>query len=257
MPPMIIYEQPLNEAIRACLRLEHCFKQAAWALHQATPESIPTITTVLLDLLDVVDRPDLKSKLTASLLQHQQFLQRLINHPQVDTMKIHALLESLDEHLNFLRNLQSSPGQALQNHPFLRTLRQQAASPGGICDFCVPAYQMWRHFAPSMALSQCQHWLSTFDPLKNLVDWLLTFTRQSQPWRDHHTPDGFYRQPLDSQTDWQLIRVALAANTQAFPQISIGKHGLAVHFLTATIATDKTSQDTVEDVSFRISCHGL
>ena len=57
---MIIYEQPLNELIRICLRLEYLFgliKQG-----RKNTDNRQTIRAML-DILSITERPDLRTKL--------------------------------------------------------------------------------------------------------------------------------------------------------------------------------------------------
>src|SRR3990167_4743370 len=66
----IIYEQPLNEIIRVCLRLELLFQQIDHRLNDISILGTREIVSLVINVLNILDRPDLKAKL-AKELNHQ------------------------------------------------------------------------------------------------------------------------------------------------------------------------------------------
>ncbi len=64
---IIVFEQPLNEQMRICLRLEQLFKQLKESMSQSSISASKIALTALLKIISVVDRPDLKSKLTQTM----------------------------------------------------------------------------------------------------------------------------------------------------------------------------------------------
>ncbi|WP_280123488.1 cell division protein ZapD [Coxiella endosymbiont of Ornithodoros amblus] len=65
----ITYEQPLNEPMRICLRLEHLFRQLHEHISEPALAASHLAMLALLKALNVIDRPDLKTKLTQTLTQ--------------------------------------------------------------------------------------------------------------------------------------------------------------------------------------------
>ena len=69
MSNQLIYDQPFNETIRVCLRLEQLFQSID---HQMNELSIPgtrQLIHLIINLLHLLDRPDLKSKLAKEFTQ--------------------------------------------------------------------------------------------------------------------------------------------------------------------------------------------
>lgn len=63
----ITYEQPLSELMRVCLRLEQLFDKITLLKDNTATWQTQVLMTALIDILVVLDRPDLKGKLTKAL----------------------------------------------------------------------------------------------------------------------------------------------------------------------------------------------
>src|SRR5690348_5840268 len=94
---VIIYEQPLNELIRVCLRLEQLFQHIDHLIVDTSPIGTRNLTVTIINLLNLLDRPDLKAKLAKELSLHLNQLARLENTPGIDQQKLSQLLRQLDE----------------------------------------------------------------------------------------------------------------------------------------------------------------
>ncbi len=89
----IIYEQPVNEHMRVCLRLEHLFEQAMHWLHGTHSWDSRAALAVILEIINVLDRPDLKTKLVKELSRYITVLARFAETPHIDRSK-HLVIES-------------------------------------------------------------------------------------------------------------------------------------------------------------------
>ena len=90
---IIIFEQPLNEHMRICLRLEQLVLQLEEHLANQSTRGSQMALMTLLRLIDVMDRPDLKSKLMQMLTQYSTSLGQLEKLPQVDNQRLQAILK--------------------------------------------------------------------------------------------------------------------------------------------------------------------
>ena len=61
----IYYEQPLNELVRTCLRLEYLSSLLDYYLETSKAGSAHAALATLLDILQILDRPDIKTKFIA------------------------------------------------------------------------------------------------------------------------------------------------------------------------------------------------
>lgn len=62
MTDSIIYEQPLNEIVRTCLRLEHVFHSAHHFLAKSNTWDYRAAVRALTEIMAILDRPDFKGK---------------------------------------------------------------------------------------------------------------------------------------------------------------------------------------------------
>ena len=84
----IIYEQPVSEHIRVCLRLELLFQQAKYRLQAGSVWDSRAAIITLIDILNLLDRPDIKTKLTKELCRYLSVLSRLEKTSEVDHQKL-------------------------------------------------------------------------------------------------------------------------------------------------------------------------
>jgi cell division protein ZapD len=128
---IITYEQPLNEIIRTCLRLEHLFQQINHQLHDTTTLGTRHLMSLIINLLHLLERPDLKSKLAKELTHHQAMLLR---HEKTiatstDQQKYDALLKKIEELTTLFINSSGKIAQPLRDIELLNNLRLHLASP--------------------------------------------------------------------------------------------------------------------------------
>jgi len=229
----VIYEQPLNERIRAFLRLESLFQQVRHHLGGPTPwDSRATITT-LLDILNIFGRSDLKTEVMKELDRHTANLARLENNPEVDRAQLSGLLDDLEALIDELHGINGPLGAHLKGNEFLAAIQQRSAIPGGTCDFDLPAYHYWLQLPAEDRMRDLAGWLEHFDVLGRGIRLILRLTRQS--------------------TLFQMVRIALPAGCPWFAEISGGRPPLSVRFLTLPNANERAVQ-TTEDVDFELAC---
>ncbi|MDR1012396.1 MAG: cell division protein ZapD [Coxiellaceae bacterium] len=250
----MIYEQPLNEQIRLCLRLEYLFDQAGYYLNQESLTSfwdLHQILKIILELLQITNRPDIKNKLSRILDQYAYHLSQLISMVDVDQQILNNTIQQIEYLSNNLRANQQKIGQELREDEFLNDIQQRLYTPAGTCSFSLPCYQSWLQ-QKIEAKFQLSIWFRYFDELKNVVDIVLKILRESSSFKTLKASMGFHHGSLDSNFLYQLIRVKLSDDKKLFPEISVGHHRIAIHFFTLDIS-GKTSQIS-NDVSFELSC---
>ncbi len=138
----IIFEQPLNEYIRVCLRVEYLFGRVEQTIRGESSGESRVAMEAMLEILNVIDRPDLKNKITKALSQHAGVLTQLEQKPNVDRDKLQSILVELDQLVDSLYHLPDKIGQRLRTNSFLTTIRQHMANPGGANPFSTPAYYL-------------------------------------------------------------------------------------------------------------------
>lgn len=251
---VIIYEQPLNEHIRVCLRLEHLFDQILTNIDSDSEWASRTAILSLLETVNVIDRPDLKTKLTKALTQHATTLSQLEVLPQVDSSKLRSVLNELDRLIDQLYATQGKIGQNLRNNEFLNNIRQHLYNPGGAVNFSNPALQLWLQKPSASRIENLQDWFKEFDQIRDVVSLLLKLTRESSVPIEKLAEKGFYQQALDPNTFCELVQVAVPADEDTYVEISAGKHRLSLRFLKLNCNDQGRSKQIDFNIKFKLNC---
>lgn len=248
----IIYEQPLNEHIRVCLRLEYLFKKVRHHLDgDSTWDSHDAIVAIM-EILNVLDRADIKSKIYNALRHHTTTLANFSNLPEIDQHKLQSTIGQLEQYSDLLHNTHGKLGQSLRDNDFLATIRQKLMVAGGTTDFDIPAYHLWLHLPIESRTANLRTWFAELKQIDKIVNLLLQLTRDRILAKTKIAEDGFYQENLDADASYQMVRVIMPREADMYPKISVGRHRLSIHFFQPNIA-DRPTQIT-NDVEFGLIC---
>jgi cell division protein ZapD len=247
----ILYEQPLNELIRVCLRLEQLFTEVDHQIKDTSPLGSRHVVTSIIHLLQLLDRPDLKAKLAKELNYHVMNLSRLQNTPNVDTQKLDKLLVELDHLTKSFIDTNGKIAQPLREIELLNNLRLHLSTPGGGCSFDIPVFHYWLRQPAQKRETLLKGWLAEFQSIRNAIELILKLTREGAKAQNRRAEKGFYQELLDPLMNVKLIRVAVPNETLVHPETSVSRHFLSIRFFTPTIH-DRPSQ-CPEDFSFWLS----
>lgn len=252
MDETIIYEQPLNEQIRFCLRLEYLFEQTKHYLANNSSWDLRQALNSILEILHIVDRPDLKSKLGQTLNQYAASLTQLEKLPNIDKQKLHDTLKQIDQLIDGIHTNIKKTGQELRENEFLATIQQRLYTPGGTCPFSLPSYHLWLHRDLNSLRQQLSQWLDSFKQIYAIVELLLKLTRESASFKSTKATGGFYQSNLEPNIQHQMIRINIPTEKMLFPEISVGRHRLAIHFFTLDIngCAAQTSNDVIFELAY-------
>ena len=244
----VIFEQPLNETIRLCLILEQLLQQARESVQSATTihQTQHAVNTII-KLIQIIERPDLKGKLTKALSQHAAHLAQLENNTQVCQTTLSETLAEVDALADAMHAKTANFTQDLKSQPLLKSVLQYSNTPGGPAYFHIPNYHLWLHQDNLIKQSNMLDWLRCFDLVQKCCATLLRLTRLSTNFHAKQAVDSFYQQNLSAQPVTQLIRVKISDDMGVWPEISVGRHRLAIYFVSAQDA-NKSS------VSFELAC---
>ncbi len=249
----VVYEQPLNERMRTFLRLEFLYGQASYHAEGANPWSTRAAVASLLEILAITARGDSRSDVLKELERHVNVLKEYQRKTGVDP----ARLKSLMSNLNRLRDDLSAAGgnfmAPLRDSEFLSAIKHRSAIPGGTCDFDLPDYSYWLNRPAEVRGEEFAHWLSLIRPLCDSIVELLWLTRQNAKRKSEVALGGVFQLQFDRETPCQLVRIALPANTDLFPEMSASPHRCTVRFLNWTDATHRPVHVEV-DVPFQLTC---
>ena len=159
----IIYEQPLNEQIRICLQLEQLFQQVAHYIKDDSEWGSRSTLFSLLEIVSIIERPHLKTKLSKALSDQGVYLARLEQSPVVDNKKLKDLLTEVNRLVDGINAPGVKLAQSLRENEFLNNIRLQIHKPGGVSTFNLPNFQFWLQQPTEQRMRTLNQWLKDLD----------------------------------------------------------------------------------------------
>lgn len=246
------YEQPLNERMRTFLRLEFLYQQLSF--HQEQPESWSTRAAVqsLLEILAITARGDVRTDVLKELERHMAVIHDFQARPGADADRVHSIVARLGKLRSDLNAAGIAPLQKLRDSEFLNALKHRSAIPGGTCEFDLPDYAHWLSLPFAARVTTLSDWTANVRPLCDAVVELLWLTRQNTHPRRETAVAGIYQLTLDKQLQCQMLRIALPAGSDLFPEISGSHHRCTIRFQRWTDVATRSAQ-TEQDVPFLLT----
>jgi len=248
-----VFEQPLNERIRNCLRLEHLFAAIQDGLDGETEWHTRATIVSSLEVCDLLSRTDIKGELIKELERHVLKLSGLRNNPSVDQDALEEVLASVAPLLAGLKSSDCQPGAIIRSDELTNQVKQRIAIPGGTCNFDLPAFHHWLAKPVVERTSHMKDWLSDLKIVESAVAKVLQMLRESSATRSISVDDGLYQQQLDPVLQCQLIRLFIDNSINVFPEISGGKHRFVVRFFRQPDTKGRPAQ-VKETVKFDLQC---
>ena len=248
----MIYEHPLNEQVRLCLRLEYLFSQAEHYLNKKSAWDSHQMLKIILEIMQAIERSDLKSKFYQILNQHSLNLPKLAKLQDIDQEKLSDTIKKIDSIIKTLDSDSEKIGEKVRKNEFLTGIQQRLHTPAGTCGFSLPAYQLWLQQPAQTRQTQLLIWFDELSLLQDIVNIILKLMREGTPFKGIVAHNGFYKNNLSPGTSYQMIRIQIPNGKNLFPEISIGRYRLAIYFFNLDI--DGKSTQTSDDLSFKLAC---
>ena len=250
----IVYELPLNERIRGFLRLEHLFAGIMYRLKGPAEWDSRSVISYLLEVLDFMNRTDLKTEIIKDLNQHIQTLERWQRTPNVDTDRLDQLLAKTRILIDQLRKTEGIIGESLSQHQFIHIVRQRSNISGGTCRCDLPGYYHWLQRNPKERQNELSDWLAPLKPLHDAIDLNLYLIRNNAVISQETANEGFFQSKLDhNHFQYQIIQVLMPMEHPCYPEINGGKQRFTIRFF-EQIHIDKRPQQTQQTVNFELCC---
>lgn len=248
----ITYEQPLNESIRMVLKLADLFSDLRAAEALGYPHYAQPALGCLIGLLELLHRPDLKSKITQSLTQHATSLAQLEQFQQVDAGRLSDLLAQLDRLIAYFHRQPRQVCPDFRQDLLLNELRLKRSVPGGIAMTASPAYQLWLRQSEEAMRDCFAHYHSALAVLEEAVTLILFLTRQNVLVTDVRAKQGFYQQALDANLPSALVSVRVPAALFVFPEFSLGRHRISLRFISPVFPGIEKPKQLQSDFDFQL-----
>lgn len=227
----ILFEYPCSDASRICLRLEKLFLQIDAHIEKESIHDSHITMQSILNILSVIDRPDLKSKLTQVLTQLNCNLSPLIHYPGIEKSKLSDTINEINTAIDTLHYLQGRFGDQLRANSFLNHILSHIHLPGGLCDYNTPGYRLWLMQEASPRIEALQSWYKQFHGLKKITRTILNLLRSCATHNQALFEAGIYQTGLKNNGNYHLVSIDIPKEIHAYPEISIGKHRLCIRLL--------------------------
>jgi cell division protein ZapD len=244
-----VYEFPLNEKVRAYLRLEQLFKQLN-QVHIASEDwQFINFFDALFTLLDLLERLDVRNDVLKDIEAHEKNLVHWSQHPKIDTQ---ALQEALQTILTLRDKLKHSKkiGVRLKEDKFLSSIRQRFSIPGGTCSFDLPNLHYWLKQPLENIRKDVSDWFEELNIISNAIDVTLSFLREKGSFSDTLAANGFYQGIADDKNE--LIRVFSSTDQGYYPVLSGNKYRYAIRFTLFT-PNENGGSSTDADIAFKLA----
>ena len=247
-----IYEFPLNERIRVFIRLEQLLLQLNHFMNGATVFDKRAAITVLLDILTIFSRNDLKSELLKELDRHSTVLNQISDNQDVDTNKLNKILDDLSGISKSLYATNGKIGVNVMKSDLFQSISQRSSIPGGTCSFDLPAFHYWLEQDKSVQQEDLLHWTQPFSDIRTAINLTLNFIRQSSIPTQEIAEAGFFQLSLDKSQPYQLLRITIDPDIPCFAEISGGKHRFTIRFMNPSSENSRPIQRS-DDISFSLT----
>ena len=247
-----VFEQPLNERIRMCLRVETLMKRFNYFEALKGDVSAYGALLTILELTSLLQRGDFKQELMKELERQHGALKALSRHDDIDHTKLDLVLSKQKNSLERLHRLDGKFGEHLNRNDFLLGIKQRASIPGGTCDFDLPQLRYWLNRSHDHRNRDLHNWAKPYRELDEVIELILKTLRESATDKPVTAESGFYQQSLDPKHSTQLIRISINAEANMYPEISAGKHRYSVRFRRMSPGDSPPTQ-VKENIQFLIS----
>lgn len=234
------------------MRLEFLYQQLVHNCEQESDWATRAAVSGLLEIMAILSRGDVRKDVYKELDRQLEKLQQFSSKPGVDHRRLDALIGNLVTSRDDLRAVGTHFLQALKDCEFLSLVKHRSAIPGGTCEFDLPEYSHWLRQPFSRRKLDLMEWLAVIRPLCDAVVELLWLIRESAHPSDKVAINGMYQHNMQRESQCQLLRVTLPADSPLYPEISGSQRRFTIRFLEwSTI--DRRAVQTGLDVDFRIS----
>ncbi len=227
---MSSYEFPFNERIRTLLRIEDIFSKILLNVEAGNQHNHHSALISLLQMLDIIDRADLKMDLVQELDRQRLAMQSLRGNPTIAEAMLDNILKEIGACSTALRSDNAKLGQHLRENEWLMSVKQRTSILGGVCQFDLPSYHHWLNLDQVSRARDFESWLVHLMPMYNAIITILRILRGSGIATKHHIDNGSYQQMLGGAKPAQMLRIEMSDDCPCFPEVSANKYAINVRF---------------------------
>lgn len=253
MNTSITYEFPLNERIRVFIRLEQLFLQLNHFKAGTTVTDKRAAIGVLLDIMSIIRRNDLKSEILKELDRNAKTLKKLTLNENIDRHKLQDILGELAQISKKLYDTTGKIGIHVMESDLFQCIVQRSSIPGGTCSFDLPEYHYWLEQDEEIRQRDLKQWSAPFSEIETAINLILNLIRHSSTPTQEIADAGFYQFTLDRSHAYQMLKVDIDKTLACFAEISGGKHRCSIRFMMPPEA-DKRPTQSPNNIPFALTC---
>lgn len=249
------YDFPFNERIRTLLRLEDLFVKVMHNIAGGHEFNHHAALLSLFQILDVIDRAELKADLLQELDRQRLIMNGLRGNPSISESLLNDVIKEIEQTALALRSNTTKLGQSIRENEWLMSIKQRAGIPSGVCEFDVPSYHYWLGLSDPRRISDLNNWLQPLMPIYEAIRIILHILRGSGARNQYVATGGAYQQMLSGAKPAQMMRIELADDLECFPEISANKYAINIRF--NTMETAQRPRPCDYDVPFSLTLCNL
>lgn len=247
---VIHYEFPINERIRTLLRLEDLYDRTAYYVGCDSAFDHHTALLGIFEIMEVAGRADLKSDLLQELERQRQSLNALRNNPHISEEILEKVLSEIEMAHSRLLAMTGKVGQHLRENEWLMAIKQRVTIPGGVSEFDLPTYHYWKQQDPAFRRAELQQWFAPLLSIRNAQEIVLRLLRDSCRSTQYTARNGTFQQMSGGKVV-QLLRITLASDVAAVPELSANRYAINVRFV-IPVTTGERSKVAEADIPFTL-----
>ncbi len=252
---MANYDYPFNERVRALLRIEDLLSRIIDNVESNHEDHHFLALQSILQLVDVVDRAEIKLDLLQELGRQKNVMSILKEKKVIADEKIDILVRDIDQIVGELQADNNKIGQHIRINEWLTNIKQRAMLPGGISKFDVPSFQHWLSSLPEKRREDLTHWIKPLLPMQQAVFIILHILRGSGKTRTELAEAGVFHQLLSGAKPSQMLRVQIPNDVNYYPEVSANKYAINIRFHQLDIT--QKPQKYEQDVKFNLTLCNL
>jgi len=234
------------------MRLEHLFKQLNHSMEGDTVFDKRAAVSILLDILMIFSRNNIKSELLKELERHSSTLNQIANSHGVDADRLDQVLNELSAISKQLYETNGKLGSNIMENDLFKSISQRSSIAGGTCSFDLPAFHYWLERDADTQQNDLREWTQPLTNTSTAISLILNFIRQSSVPTQELAQAGFFQLALDKSQPFQLLRVSVDHSIHGFAEISGGKHRFSIRFMSPSSDNNRPSQMT-DDIPFSLT----
>lgn len=240
---MMTFELATHFLPKVALKLESLIDSIIDSQSETHPVIHQHALNNCIELLTIVEKPELKSRFLKEFLRVEHMLNRC------NTKISNDLYDQLFQQIQYLSRMNNIFAHSLNDDLFLLASRHNlVANNQMLTDFC-PQLQFWIEADPSIRKEMIEKWINALHPLYKTVKTYLAILRQAALFTTIKLDYGFYQQALPPANNCHLIVVKLDKYYGAIPKINLGHFGLSIRLFEIDTMKEMRKDNTKIDLA--------